>query len=66
MKYQNPKVSYSVSSHGGTKPPAFMQVLLKTALSKHFMNNELDNYPANFMHQKAATPPSTNPGSATE
>ena len=29
------------------------------------MNNELDNYPANFVHHKAATPPSTNPGSAT-
>ena len=38
---------------------------LKTALSKHFMNNELDNYPANFVHHKAATPPSTNPGTAT-
>ena len=30
------------------------------------MNNELDNYPVNFVHQKAATPPSTNPGSATD
>ena len=38
----------------------------KTALSKYFMNKELDNYPANFVYQKAAAPPSTNPGSATD
>ena len=72
-----PQGFLSLSSHGGMKPPAFAQIFTqknkknkKTPKKQHFQNiswyNELDNFLASFVHQKAATPPSTNPGSATD